>query len=254
MFKSFLMALSTLTIFPIPYKLYENGDTKQSAHFFPIIGLLLGLVLALISSAIHGLFSSQFNALLILFLSVAVSRAFHLDGFADCADAFWSSRHQEKKLEIMKDSRIGVMGVLALIFLLGAKYIYLERLMHLDISVVFVTVFSMVLAGRCSMNLHMWLIKPKDSGLGKAFWNAKSAFTALIILALGLFCTLPLISALSLLIIILLSSVLWCIYVKKNIGCGTGDTLGASCEISELLVLLASFEFLPLILKLVGNQ
>ena len=130
MFKSFLMVLSTLTIFPIPYKLYENGNTKQSAHFFPIIGLLVGLVLALVASAIHGLFSPQFNALLILFLSVAVSRAFHLDGFADCADAFWSSRHQEKKLEIMKSLSMKVTNPIELkiiMFHVSKSFIFREN-------------------------------------------------------------------------------------------------------------------------------
>ncbi|WDE97130.1 adenosylcobinamide-GDP ribazoletransferase [Lentisphaera profundi] len=124
MFKSFLMALSTLTCLPIPYRLYENADAKRSAAFYPLIGLVLGLVVAGFALLLNELFSAKFNALIILFLTQAISKAFHLDGLADCADAFWSSRSKERKLEIMKDSHIGVMGALAIVFILLAKYVF----------------------------------------------------------------------------------------------------------------------------------
>lgn len=253
MFKHFLMALSTLSIIPIPYDLYKNACTKASAYYFPVVGMILGGLLALACCLFQAFFSPQFSALVILFVSVAISRAFHLDGLADCADAFWSSRDRERKLEIMKDSRIGVMGVLALIFILGSKYIYLERLMHLSLADVCLIVFIMVLVGRCSMNLHMILISPQEKGLGNAFWTPKSAWLAMLVLFFTLFYFYPVNRAVILLVCIILMDFLWASYVKKHINRGTGDTLGAACELSELMWLITVFEFAPLIEALMGN-
>jgi adenosylcobinamide-GDP ribazoletransferase len=250
MFKSFLMALSTLTIVPIPYRLYENANCKQSSHFFPLVGLFIASLMAFTAIIMYKNFSTTFSALVILFFSVAISCAFHLDGLADCADAFWSSRTQERKLEIMKDSHIGVMGVLALIFLLGSKYIYLERLMQSNSKLIFATVFTMILAGRCAMNFHMFLISPQKKGLGQAFWNRKSCSIGLIVFLSVLLIVHPLKETAILLLVFILTNFLWAFYVKKNISSGTGDTLGAACEISELILLISYFELLPLFNKI----
>ena len=113
---NFLSAIGFLTILPVP-KSARTFDGKQ-VIYFPLVGLIIGAMLW----TVDWIFSCFANIEIrvigdVLFLAI-ISGALHLDGLADSADGLFSHRSREQILEIMKDSRIGVMGVLALIFCL----------------------------------------------------------------------------------------------------------------------------------------
>ncbi|WDE97131.1 adenosylcobinamide-GDP ribazoletransferase [Lentisphaera profundi] len=119
----------------------------------------------------------------------------------------------------------------------------------------FLSVLLMIFSGRCSLSFHMFLIKAKSEGLGNAFWNPKSAFVAIGFYLLTAFVlasfSIPLKLTLSTLVIVILSNIIWARYVKKHIDYGSGDTLGAACELGGLTALISIHELVPLISRFI---
>ncbi len=138
--KGFGTALRTLTLISWPFKArsfkarsFKEGEAfSASLYWFPVVGLLLGLVLYAIS-LLYGLLPSprwpEGVALLIVAVEIWLTRGLHLDGLADWADSIGGLQGKEKRLSIMKDSSLGVFGGLALIVSLLAKWIAIERLL-----------------------------------------------------------------------------------------------------------------------------
>jgi adenosylcobinamide-GDP ribazoletransferase len=122
--KRFLIALQFLTILPIRIRAELAPEDFGKSPVFPVVGLLIGLALA--GAALLGHFLPQpVAAVLILILSIALTGGIHLDGFADTCDGFGGLRPKEKVLEIMRDSRVGVMGVTGVFCLLALKGVLL---------------------------------------------------------------------------------------------------------------------------------
>jgi adenosylcobinamide-GDP ribazoletransferase len=115
----FLNALRFLTIVPVPAPASDKVEPDwltRSAKYFSTVGILVGAVAAGILLLGSGIWSGAIPAMLATAASVAVTGALHEDGLADTADGLGGGRTKEKRLEIMKDSRIGAYGVLALGF------------------------------------------------------------------------------------------------------------------------------------------
>lgn len=112
---SFLAALRFLTILPIPGRRgHAPDDLRRSLWSFPLVGLLLGGMTGGIFWAVGPYLPPPIAAVLAVLVLLSWSGGLHLDGVADCGDAFFSSRSRERMLEIMRDSRIGAMGVIGL--------------------------------------------------------------------------------------------------------------------------------------------
>ncbi|RPI76678.1 MAG: adenosylcobinamide-GDP ribazoletransferase [Desulfobacteraceae bacterium] len=123
-----ISAIRTLTIIPIPGKIEDNFSAALS--WFPLVGFFIGSLLfglAWLWLQIIGLHWPEGNALLLVLFQIILTRGLHLDGLADWADS-WGGRDRQHRLAIMKDSRIGSFGVLALVATLLAKYIFFLRL------------------------------------------------------------------------------------------------------------------------------
>jgi adenosylcobinamide-GDP ribazoletransferase len=115
-FDRFLQALTFLTILPVQTKtgaLAENGLFAY-ARFFPLAGILIGLLSGAVFWLASLLWTGPVAALLAIIASLIVTGALHEDGLADTADAFGGGWTREQRLSIMKDSRLGTYGVLAL--------------------------------------------------------------------------------------------------------------------------------------------
>ena len=127
-----LIALQFLTIFPVKISA-EGGsapdgksDIKEkdfgaSLLYFPLVGLLIGLILALSAFLLFPL-PGIIKGATILIISIIITGGIHLDGFADTCDGFYGNKPKEKILEIMKDSHIGAMGVIGIVSLLLLKF------------------------------------------------------------------------------------------------------------------------------------
>ncbi|MDP3535113.1 MAG: adenosylcobinamide-GDP ribazoletransferase [Halomonas sp.] len=123
-----LLALQFLTRIPIPIVVPWTPATRRWAvRAFPLVGLLIGSVLALIAFAMQNV-PAPITALAILSVWVALSGGLHLDGVMDIADALGSNQPLARRWEIMKDPQIGSFGILALVFLLAWKGVLLWAL------------------------------------------------------------------------------------------------------------------------------
>ncbi len=239
--KSLMAAVRFLTILPLPGTGEHDADFFGGALFyFTITGLIIGSFAALfaflLSTSLPVLVSA---VLLTVFLSLS-SGFLHLDGLADSSDGLLSARPAPRCLEIMRDSRIGVMGaaVLCGVFLLKTASIA-----AIDRESIYHAMILAPAAGRTSIILTMALLPyaRKSEGLGRLFYSGinrwAAFFSALLFIGAAALLS-P--SRLILLSIALLLTVVLCAWIcRSKIGGATGDTLGAVCELSETAVLMS---------------
>jgi adenosylcobinamide-GDP ribazoletransferase len=120
--KRFLIALQFLTIIPVRIRgRVEEKDLGGSLLYFPAVGLLLGALTASIAFCLAPL-PPLVGSILILTVWVAITGAVHLDGLADTCDGFYAGKGRDDILRIMRDSRIGAMGVIGVCLVLLAKF------------------------------------------------------------------------------------------------------------------------------------
>ncbi len=234
----FLAALRFLTVLPIHWQSDQDGNYFQdSLHYFPVLGCLIGLATGGIAVMLGFLFTGPVVVVITVILLAGVSGCLHLDGLADTADGFFSSRPKEKILEIMRDSRTGPMGVIALIFVLLLKFV---ALWTLSPSTFLKAVILIPVAGRCAIVQSMALLPyaREEGGLGRLFYSKHCRISALW----SLFFPVLLIPFVGFRSVVAASCttvtvvLLFCFWSKKKIGGATGDTLGAICEITEMAV------------------
>jgi adenosylcobinamide-GDP ribazoletransferase len=243
--KRFLAALQFLTILPLPGG-FSPGEQAlgKSLPFFPVIGLGIGAAIALMDWGLGFLFPAGVTGVFAVILLIAVSGGLHTDGLADTADGFFSSRPRERILEIMRDSRTGPMGVAAIVCVVALKIALIASLS--GPSRIWVLLLTPV-AGRSALLIQMALLPyARPEGLVGVFHRNRSRGHALwaltfLIAAGGLAGGVPglIAGAGSFLFALLFSG-----YVRRRIGGLTGDTLGASCELTELVPALVSSAWL----------
>lgn len=238
----FAAAIRFLTILPLPGSLgTTEEELKGATVFFPLVGLLLGCIALPVIRAFHLLLPSQVTAVLATLVLLAFSGGLHLDGLADTADGFFSSRPRERILEIMRDSATGVMGVIAVVLLLLLKVSCLASLVDTtDLSAV---VFLMPLGGRTAILLMMGFLPYARSqgGLATVFYSRRSRVAALCSLLFFSLVTIFIagIGGLAAVLAVVLLVAMFGWFCQRKIGGATGDTLGAACELAEAVVALA---------------
>ena len=169
--KPFFSALRFLTILPIPERWCgDEVSFHKSPNWYPLVGLLIGLLMVVVDLCLRWLLPVPAASVLLLLAMIGISGALHLDGLADSADAFFSSRGPERMLEIMKDSRSGPMGVTAITLVLLFKF---ALLLALPLTWRWQVVLLMPVAGRCALPvLSSWLPYARSSGTA-AFTNSR---------------------------------------------------------------------------------
>src|SRR6185369_1435364 len=131
----FFTAFQFLTIIPLPFRLnYQEGDMGRSMRWFPLVGLVLGFMLAGFHYCFLLIFPEQIVALLLVAILALATGALHLDGLADVFDGFGARGGQERFLAVMKDSGTGAIGAVALFLGLLLKY---QALLHLPAGMKF---------------------------------------------------------------------------------------------------------------------
>ena len=107
-----IAAFQFLTIFPtIIRRMFTSREMGRAVAWFPLVGLVLGALLYGVHHAAQLIFPANISAALTIFAWVIFTRAFHLDGFMDTCDGLFGGFTPERRLEIMKDSRMGAFGV-----------------------------------------------------------------------------------------------------------------------------------------------
>src|SRR5262245_20417194 len=240
----FLIATQFLTRWPMPRNLQtDEKELGRAAMFFPLVGALVGASGALLHAALFKFLPPSTCALLTLVYLSFITNAFHEDGLADAFDGFGGGWTRERALEIMRDSRVGTFGALALVFLALAKYNFLSSL---DPSVVWRWLIGAHTAARwTTMPLCLWLPYAREEGQGKLVARRLGYGGAAV-------ATLTLLAALALLnwreaavagAVALTAPLLTGWYYRRRIGGVTGDCLGATNQLTEVALYLTAVAF-----------
>ena len=186
-FASFLVALRFLTRLPVPFvRRLDPPPLKDSMAMFPLVGAVVGAVtaVALVLANLAAL-PDLFCALLALAVNAAMTGAFHEDGLADVADGFGGGATREDRLEIMKDSRIGTYGTLALVLTVLARASLLTALLDLPSFSIVVVMAGAAAFSRSLMVDLLWATRPARSTGLAVMAGQPSRNTTLAALAIG---------------------------------------------------------------------
>jgi adenosylcobinamide-GDP ribazoletransferase len=244
-----LLALSLLSRLPLPEpERHDWSRQAQAVWAYPLAGAALGgmACLAGLLGQVMGL-PSALVALVTLAVLIIASGAMHEDGLADCADGFWGGWTPERRLEIMKDSRIGTYGMIAIVLSLIARWAALWLLWQAGVTVAVPAILSAAMLSRAGMPVLMArLPHARADGLSRGIGRAPGSGVWLgIAVALGagllLIGTGVIIAGLW----AGLALAGWAALARRKIGGQTGDVLGASQQILEITVLLVLLVLLP---------
>lgn len=243
----FRLAGAFLTVFPVARGV--EADPARLARcmgFFPAIGLVLGLALVVLDRGLGLLLPrTVLDGVLVLLLIVATG-ALHLDGLADLTDGLAGGRDREGMLRIMKDSRVGAMGAVALVMVLLLKYLSLFSIPPAMKSAALV---FMPAAGRwVQVVLAAWCPYARpEGGTGAAFVDQVGSREVLIATATVIAAGAVLFRLQAVLLLLLLGMAAFALlrYFLARLGGVTGDVLGAATELTEVLVLLLVLALYP---------
>ncbi|MCR6105769.1 adenosylcobinamide-GDP ribazoletransferase [Salipaludibacillus agaradhaerens] len=241
----FLLAMQFLTRIPVPIECPWTIKTSRWAiRFYPIVGLVMGVVLVVVGSYLSPFLPSGLLALILVSLWVWLTGGLHLDGVMDVADAVGSNAPLEKKWTIMKDPHVGSFGIITLFFLLGWKTMLIYLLLtQADWHVIIPFMLSVALARLSAVGLLIFLPAAKKEGLA---WHWKKNLNWLdsvwagmpIVLVIGFF---PHLSWL--VILFLLMTGLYGFWLMRTFKGVNGDLTGAAIEGGELWGLLLIWIF-----------
>lgn len=241
-------AVGFLSRYPVPEEFFYNDDGKMddTSGYFVIAGALIAFPMASVAAILAAL---DVNALLIAALLVAsltfVTGGLHEDGLSDCADGFWGSSKRDKILIIMKDSRLGTYGTLALLLSILIKVVALSHILeHLN---AFSAFLAIIIASASSRGIMVWhwseLPSAKSDGVAVSVGEPSDKALQFTMISLAVLGILSILSAgfLAAALAIILAAGISYYFTKltdKKIDGHTGDTIGATQQLSEIAILI----------------
>lgn len=244
--QSFATAWRFLTIIPAGTEGERTAEEMGRAMvMFPAVGFLLGGILLTLHLMLTRILPPSLEGLLLITALVVMTGAFHLDGFADVLDGFAGGDDRASVLAIMRDSRIGAVGVVGLVLLLMIKVFALIENPEMTKGAL---LFCLPAAGRLAMlqQAAFSTYARKEEGTGKAFADCagkKEFRTGLLITAVPFVLLLGL-KGLLLLLVVVPATEAGRRFFDKKLGGITGDTQGFAGEVAEALFLLCGVAFL----------
>ena len=263
--KGFLLLLSFMTRIPMPKTEYDEEKLGKSMKYFPVVGIIVGFILLFFCIIFNFIFKNiSYSAVLPLMIIVVIltdlitTGALHLDGLADTFDGIFSYRSKHKMLEIMKDSRLGSNGALALILYFLIKFILLFSLtIESREGAIYVIMTYPVVARFCSVVSCASSPYARGSGMGKTFVDNTKTCGLIVATVITLLYTVGMVfipfifftnyslsiqfiiqTILVILVIVALLALFAYAFsklIERKIGGITGDILGALLEISSLV-------------------
>lgn len=247
----FLIGLQFLTrISVVRQTVWTEESFGGSVKYFPLVGAVLGICYAL---ALGGLIFITnggvplFTGAVGFFLSVWLTGAIHCDGLMDSADGLFSGREREKMLEIMKDSRAGAFGVVALVTVAALEISTLAELVKISLAWSCAAVFTAPVVGRLAMVSVIALFPyARPSGIGKAFAQFTTRKTLALAVGEAVLILTPLIffsaeiflAALGALAAAVIFARAFGKFAAAKLGGVTGDIYGAAEFLSEVSALI----------------
>ena len=235
--QAFWLAMGFLTRIPVPVTVdYSQRLMNQCSVYFPLVGLLLGGLYAGLYTLLAGFWSPLVCVLLVLGFHLWITGAFHEDGMADCADGLGGGYTVARRLEIMKDSRVGTYGAAALGLTLALKVALLTDTQPVWLALLLAPAISR-LTPLCLMRALVYVSdldtsksKPVAEGFSGQRLGVAVAGVAALALVAGV--------ALEALVAVVSVVLVWGAMLRRSLGGYTGDALGASVILSELVFLL----------------
>ncbi len=226
-------ALAFLTIIPIPERL-KSRELNAMFAGYPAAGLLIGGLLAGAAAGLASFLPGALAAVALIAANLALTGGIHLDGLADCADAFYGRQDRAKVLEILKDPRIGTMGGVAIGLSLLTRF---SAISTLPVSALLTAFPLSAVLARTSVIVGLRLLPyvRREGGILSPGSHVSLLLTIAAVAVLAVIASLlPIPSAAALAAV----GVLWLLSWRKIGGC-TGDVLGATIELAEMVFLAA---------------
>lgn len=236
---TFPLALTFLTVFPWRWSGEASpGDLGRSLFWYPFVGALLGLIYWGAGILLSRFFLPTAAAAIMLVLTVLLTRGLHLDGLADTMDGLGGGRTPEERLAIMKDSRLGAFGGVALVLVLLVKFAFLQSALSLA-QVRGLMLFPLISRWGLVLLAGLAPYARPGGGLGQAITEGATrplitgatAATVILCFLVGGFRGLIILGLAGLLV----WGLSW--YSRRTLQGITGDIYGAVAEILETLVL-----------------
>jgi adenosylcobinamide-GDP ribazoletransferase len=249
--KKFLNAFSFLTIIPVPgHKYADLPEAGKSSSFFPVVGLVLGLLIWGVFRLGEMIWPMPVIAVVSTALWVVLTGGLHIDGLADLADGIGGGWDIESRLRIMKDSAIGTYGAVAVIILLMMKTVLVYALAGVSaipedsepgLPLIFSALVFIPAGGRCVQVLSIRIFaSAKKEGFGIVFKNdvGNRDVIAAILVTLAVATAFWGLSGAALLAASILFMFVCGKWISVRLGGLNGDSYGAICELSELFLLI----------------
>lgn len=234
---SLLAAFQFLTILPVKGN-FSAQQVGRSAVYFPVVGVVIGLILAAINYVFSLILPSTVVVVLLVAATAVLSGALHLDGLADTLDGMAGHRTAEERLEIMRDSRIGGFGAIGVALFLLGEYVALNSIPG-DMRM-YILILAPTLSRWAMVNAIFVFPYARPSGLGQAFkgavgWPQFIIATAFSLIVSGVLFRL---AGMAIMAGVWVITVLASVYLKRQLKGLTGDTYGALNEVATVSALL----------------
>ncbi|MFL9751726.1 adenosylcobinamide-GDP ribazoletransferase [Vibrio cyclitrophicus] len=238
----FTLAMGFFSRLPMPKNTpYSSERMNRSGRYFSTVGLLLGVLCGGVFLLLDDILPSAVAIFLMMSFNLMLTGAFHEDGLTDMADGIGGGMTLERRLTIMKDSRIGTYGASALIMALLGKWLLLNELVNMAaLFMVIVTSYTFSRAVAASLIYDMPYVSDLDTSKSKPLANKQTkgelVFLVMVGVLPGLWFGLEFAFILS--VIAYLFRVVFKKWLMARIGGFTGDCLGAAQQLMELLIYL----------------
>lgn len=254
--KTLLLAVGFLTVIPVRTSVPAPGDLGRAGMCFPLVGLGLGLLLYAAQSLLIALFPPLVTSALVVSVWAALTGGLHLDGLADSADGLFATASRERRLEILRDPRVGAFGMIALtLFLLLKVHAVAALIADVDaaqrsasgpfgVSARALPLVAATVLARWVILVSGRLPPARPDGYGRELAKGLDAGvlgTAVVVPVLVIAGGVVLGAGTAVVVAAIVAHVVACavlILARARLGGVTGDVLGLTVELVELAVLL----------------
>ena len=249
--KRFISILQFMTRIPINIDTGFDEEFHKTITYFPLVGLVLGVLIYIIGLVSGIFFDSFITSIIVTLALVILTGGLHIDGLGDTFDAIYSYRDKERMLEIMKDSRLGTNSLLAIMFLILLKIGFIYSIINNNL--LWTVIFMPVVARLGVIVMMHKTVTPRKNGMGNLFIGKASTsmftiatlYTIILIIGISklifLASTLEVIMLISTIIILFIFNNLFKMHIYKKIDGVTGDILGCTIELGELIYLFCIY-------------
>ena len=249
--KRFISILQFMTRIPINIDTGFDEEFHKTITYFPLVGLVLGVLIYIIGLVSGIFFDSFITSIIVTLALVILTGGLHIDGLGDTFDAIYSYRDKERMLEIMKDSRLGTNSLLAIMFLILLKIGFIYSI--INNSLLWTVIFMPVVARLGVIVMMYKTVTPRENGMGNLFIGKASTsmftiailYTIILIIGISklifLASTFEAMMLISTIIILFIFNNINKKHIYKKIDGVTGDILGCTIELGELIYLFCIY-------------